>query len=245
MDYYKNINKIPKIGETYLFLQSLIFVIFILAFENNTSMIFIVFYSLLNLICLNKIKYKAIFIFMLLLFPAILSLFVTGLFHFDSSSIDQTQVYSTIFGVNIYEDSIKEALFLAIRSSSISIISFAYVIAIDFEKMVNELMQNFRFPVIFGYALLSTVNAFVFMKKEFIKIKTAYEMRFLKSYYSPKILLPLLVSASRYAYQAGLSLESRGLNKNKTFYKDYHLSIVNYILLLFHSVVLYFLLSFL
>jgi energy-coupling factor transporter transmembrane protein EcfT len=42
-------------------------------------------------------------------------------------------------------------------------------------------------------------------------------MRFLKRIFPLKLLLPILVSASRFAFSVGLSMESRGLNKHKTF----------------------------
>ncbi len=225
-------------------MQSAFFIGLILIFESNPAMAIVTLYALLNLLLLKRFRARLVFFFILLLLPALISLFLTGLWHLDPSLVvDKSLVYTKIWGITIYKQALKEALFLVMRSGSISVISFAYVISINFEKLVGELMQNFKFPVILGYALLATVNAFDFMKREFLKIRIAYEMRFLKSYYSPKILIPLLVAATRYSQQASLMLESRGLNKRKNFYRKYKIASKDYLLLVIQTSLVVFLIK--
>lgn len=155
---------------------------------------------LFGFICItNQVKIKSIIVFLLCLTPALLSYYFTGY----------------IFGINQ-----NEILLLIVRLTSLSFISFIYVLHMPHEETLNELMQRKLLPITIGFAILATLNAFIYLKNEYNKIQIAYKMRFGKNHISPKLILPLLVSASRYAHHLSLSMHSRGLNKNRTFFQN-------------------------
>ncbi len=103
------------------------------------------------------------------------------------------------------------------RMFAISVSSILFFSVINFETLILYCMQKLKLPVILGYPLISAVNTFKNFKEEFMRINNAYLMRYGKRFVSFKIIYPLLISATRYAFHNGLSMECRGLNKNKTY----------------------------
>ena len=106
---------------------------------------------------------------------------------------------------------------LVLRMLAISISSILLFAAINFEELILYFMQRCRLPVILGYPLISAINTFKNFKDEYIRVNNAYLMRYAKRFTSYKIIYPLLISATRYAFSNGLSMQCRGLNKDKTF----------------------------
>lgn len=144
-----------------------------------------------------KIKLKPIIIFTIFLTPALLSYYLS----------------SYIFNVVQYEINL-----LIIRLASLSLISFIYVIHMPHDRLINEIMQRKILPIAICFAILATFNAFIYLKDEYNKIQLAYKMRFGKRNISPRMILPLLVSAARYAHHLSISMYSRGLNDKRSFY---------------------------
>ncbi|AUR51714.1 energy-coupling factor transporter transmembrane component T [Aquella oligotrophica] len=156
-----------------------------------------------NLLLLTReIHWKKLLLFCLCLSPAIGASYLTG--HLFTANNDA-------------EISHMNALNLCIRLFTITMISFAFMIHMPKEKIMLELMQRKILPVAIGFGLLSTLNAFSHFADEFRRIQIAYQMRYQRSFYSPKIILPLLVASARYAQNVSISMFNRGLNKKRTY----------------------------
>jgi energy-coupling factor transport system permease protein len=129
-------------------------------------------------------------------------------------------------------------VFLTVRTFVLSFISVSYLLGIDYDDFVYSLMQNLKLPVSIGFALLATFNAFSFMRQEFQRIRLAYKMRFQKKKLSLLLIFPVLVSAGRYAYYAGLSMESRGLQAERTYLRKHKFTFWDTVLILSNLVLL-------
>ena len=176
-----------------------IFFLFVIILANSMYMnIVVIVLTICNLIILGKINYKVLLMILIFLIPISLSFYVAGVFFVKANSLKITEI-------------------LIIRTLALSISGVLLMVAIDFEELILYFMQKFKLPPILGYPLLSAVNAFKNLKEEYLRINNAYLMRYGRRAVTIKIIFPLLLSATRYAFHNGLSMECRGLNKNKTF----------------------------
>lgn len=152
----------------------------------------------------RKINWKALIIFIITLLPTLLAFYISSrLFANDISNVTSTHMNSSILSVRLF---------------SLAIVSFMYILHLPKEQFVLNLIQRKILSVNIGFALLAVFNAFAELRKEFNKIRLAYKMRFAKNSYSPKILLPLMVSAARYAHTLSISMYTRGINQNRSYY---------------------------
>ncbi len=209
-----------KLNEISILSVSFLFLIPILLTENEILVIFLTIMAISNLIIIKRFKYKIITYFVLMMLIPLLSVFFTTLFYTKDITNSEAINFFNFIKTNKY--SLHLAIFLVIRTLSLSLISFSYMICLEYDKLIVSLIQNFKLPVTVGYSLLVTFNAFFHLKEEYFRIKNAYLMRFSKRKITFLLLFPIIVSAARYAYYAGLSLESRGLNGNKTFLEKFY-----------------------
>lgn len=175
--------------------------------------------SIINLRAVRKINTKYLGYLILIMLLPLLSLFITVLLY--SKPVENDFIINTIIGFSIKNSAYNNAIYLTTRALSISMISFIYLLSIHYDALVFSFMQVTKLPVAIGYSLMATFNAFFYMKDEFFRIQSAWRMRFGKKKFPLTLIFPILVSASRYAYHAGLSLECRGLNNEKT-YVEHH-----------------------
>jgi len=175
---------------------------------------------IINLLVLTRfnLNWKKLGYFSLTLIPALAATYLTGYFFtIRNNSAEVT------------------TLNLCIRLYGIAMISFMYVNHMPREKIMLELMQRKLLSVNIGFGLLATLNAFSYFAQEFKRIQLAYQMRFQKKCYSPKIIFPLLVAAARYSHNLSISMFNRGLNPHRNYinnivpvaYPDYILWIAN------------------
>ena len=205
----------PKINDMTLLFLAFIYIVPVLISENILLNFSVLLLAFLNIIIFRKINFRHLgFLFLFLIIPSF-SLFITVLIY--AKGAENSAIVGTILGFKIRSLALTNALFLASRAFCLSMISFVFLLSIRYDALVFALMQNLKFPISVGYSLLATFNAFAHLKDEFFRIQLAYKMRFLKRIFPLKLLLPILVSASRFAFSVGLSMESRGLNKQKTF----------------------------
>ncbi|MBN2461445.1 MAG: hypothetical protein JXB60_07540 [Candidatus Cloacimonetes bacterium] len=181
--------------------------------------LFLLVIALLNLILLRHINFRLFIYFLLLLIIPVISVFITALIY--SRGAENTPIIAYFAGLPIRELAWQNAVFLSSRTFALTTISFVFLLGIKYDRLVLSLMQNLKLPVSVGYALLTTFNAFVYLSSDYGRIREAYRMRFLHKRSFLRTLFPMLVSAGRYAYFAGLSLECRGLNSRKTFRESY------------------------
>lgn len=186
------------IHDLYLIILALAYLTIIILNQNVAFYWIILGCAFLNVSMFRQIKFKLLFMLTLWLIPLSIAIVVTS-YLFVKTSFDTL------------------AIRLFSRNVSITLTTVMISSAIDFEQLLLYLMQRKVLPVKLGYPLLAMMNSLSFLLDEFKRIKDTYLMRFGRKKYSIRILYPVLVSAARYAFDAGISLESRGLNQNKTY----------------------------
>lgn len=177
-------------------------IIAIFSSKNNLAYLIIDTLMLVNLLIFQaKIKWKSLAIFALTLIPALLSFYIS----------------TRLFMNNLNESGVN-GLTLTTRLFSLAIVSYLYATHLPQESLINNLMQRKILSINIGFAFLAVFNAFEQFGKEFHKIQLAYRMRFGKLCLSPKIIFPLFVYAARYAHCLTISMYTRGINNNRSFY---------------------------
>ncbi|MDP8220419.1 MAG: energy-coupling factor transporter transmembrane component T [Candidatus Stygibacter frigidus] len=170
--------------------------------------------SLFQLMILGRLRWKLILLFSIFLLIPGISLMITSYLHLKGSF----NSYSIILlGREFDHYRLTQSLYLAVRAAALSLISFSFLTAIHYEKLIYSLIQNLRFPVIWGYALLVAFNSVGNIQAEFKRIQQAAMMRFSRKPLFYFYIIPLLVSATRYSQQAAMSIQSRGLSQDKSF----------------------------
>ncbi len=217
-----------KPNEITLFLLSLIFIFPILVFDSLRLDIALFFWAIINLAAFKRLKLKPVFYFIVTISLPLVSVFFTTILYAKVGGDDRAILFLKI---KTTKSALNLALFLTIRTFALSFISFAFLIALKYDRFINSLMQIFKLPVSIGYSLLATFNAFYHLKNEFVRIRDVYRMRFGKRKNPLLLFFPIMVSAARYAYYAGLSLQSRGLNPQKTFYKKESMKKIDFVIL--------------
>jgi energy-coupling factor transporter transmembrane protein EcfT len=180
----------------------------------------------LNLMFLTKkIKYKIITLFILVLTPALVGIFLS----------------SYLFAINtIFIAKIDTALLLTMRYFCLTVISFTFAIHTQFTLVFNYLIEKKILSVKIGYAIFAALSSFYFLGEEFNKIQTAYKMRYNKTSYSPIILIALLTTAARYAHNLSISMYVRGINNHKTFvYSSKNLNFIDCILCIVNLAIIF------
>lgn len=169
--------------------------------SNDTySYLLIDLVMLINLILFHRnLQWKMLAIFVASLLPAIGSFYIS----------------SKMFGTNLDTD---KSISLSVRLFSLAILSYAYILHTPKEELIINLTQRKILNVTIGFSLLAVFNAFEQLRKEFRKIQLSYQMRFGKRYLSPTILFPLLVAAARYAHCLTISMYTRGINNERSYY---------------------------
>lgn len=107
----------------------------------------------------------------------------------------------------------------------ISLLSMSASIAIDFTKVILYLMVHKGLRLFWGYPMLLAINSIAQFKEEFERIKINARFRDLPFKDQFFVFFPLLIFAIRHSQRGALSLVTRGLNHQKSFYFSYALSI--------------------
>ncbi len=181
----------------------------------------------------RKLQFKRLALFSLLLLPALAAMFAGSYFFGQIPEHAQSLAQSGVTKNQL-------ALLLCLRLYTLAIISFAFTLHMPRLRLIYNLLQQRLLPLNIGFALIAVNNALSYLKQEFFRIQIAYQMRFQKRSYSPRIILPLLIAAARYAQQLALSMQIRGLNKERSYYqrrdkitaKDLTLLVVNLLIML-------------
>lgn len=121
-------------------------------------------------------------------------------------------------GLTVSEALLKKQTHIFLKLATLSIISLSSIMAINFEKIMIYFMSNKIINVNLGYPLLLAFNSISLIKSEFEKIRINARFRRLSIAKQINIFFPLLVYSIRHADRGALSLITRGLNENKTFY---------------------------
>ncbi len=176
------------------------------------GIIFVIMLVNFSVLC-KKPQLKILFLFNLSLIPALLALFVSSYLFASNSEFAN-------YSLSNHEHSrLWLSATLSLRLYLLSLISVSFMLHLPQEQLILDLIQRKIVRVKIGYSFLAVFNAFAFMKQEFMRIQIAYKMRFRKKWLSPKILMPLLVAAARYAHHLSISMYTRGINQDRSYHQ--------------------------
>jgi len=115
---------------------------------------------------------------------------------------------------NIPSRNLERALLLAVRTWSLSLISFSTLMILKPEELVDALMQQARLPIRWGYALWTTLNVIplLFETEKTIRIVQWYRARKKGRAFLPASI-SMLASLIRLAERASIILTERGLER--------------------------------
>lgn len=127
----------------------------------------------------------------------------------------------TLGPISFYKAALKSGLFNFFRLFLLSLISMCSTYVIIYTKVIMYLIIHKGLKVMLGYPLLIALNSILLFKEEFDRIRLSAKFRGLGWWDRLFILFPLLVFAIRHSQRGSLSLVTRGLNPNKSFYFGY------------------------
>ncbi len=150
------------------------------------------------------------------------SLFVISILY-PSAALKIGFVYQ--FGAfKIYQASLDRAIRTMIRLFLVSFLSMSSVGAINYTKVVLHLIVDKGLKLFWGYPMLLAMNSIVLFKKEFERIRINARLRDLPLKDRINMFFPLLIFAIRHSQRGALSLVTRGLNDQKSFYFTYEVT---------------------
>lgn len=123
----------------------------------------------------------------------------------------------------IYKEALYNGLKIFSRLFLLSLVSMSSTFAIIYTKMILYLIIHKGLKVFMGYPLLIALNSILLFKEEFDRIRLSARFRGLGLWDRIFVIFPLLVFAIRHSQRGSLSLVTRGLNPNKSFYFGYDL----------------------
>lgn len=129
----------------------------------------------------------------------------------------------TLWNFTFYKAALMNGLVNFTRLFFMSLVSMCSTYAITYTKVILYLIIHKGLKVIMGYPLLIALNSILLFKEEFDRIRLSARFRGLGWWDRLFVLFPLLVFAIRHSQRGSLSLVTRGLNPNKSFYFGYEL----------------------
>ncbi|QDK40503.1 hypothetical protein DOM21_03330 [Bacteriovorax stolpii] len=130
----------------------------------------------------------------------------------------------SIFSWSVYKAALINGLQNFARLFMLTLVSMSSTYTIIYTKVILYLIIHKGLKVIMGYPLLIALNSILLFKEEFDRIRLSARFRGLGWWDRLFVLFPLLVFAIRHSQRGSLSLVTRGLNPNKSFYFGYDLS---------------------
>lgn len=120
-----------------------------------------------------------------------------------------------------------KATLTMIRLFLVSLLSMSSGVVINYTKVVLHLIVDKGLKPYWGYPMLLAMNSVALFKKEFERIKINARFRGLPWKDQLSLVFPLLVFAIRHSQRGALSLVTRGLNNQKSFYFTYEVNSVD------------------
>jgi hypothetical protein len=136
----------------------------------------------------------------------------------------QTGASFDIYGFSLSKMILAGALKTMIRLFLISFFSMTSATTIDYTKVILYLISEKGLSVFWGYPMLLALNSISLFKKEFERIRINARLRNLPFKDKFVVFFPMLVFAIRHSQRGAISLVTRGLNEQKSFYYHYGLT---------------------
>ena len=128
------------------------------------------------------------------------------------------------FKLVFYRASLERATASMVKLFLISFLSMTSGAVIDYTKVVLYLIVHKGLKLFWGYPFLLAMNSITLFKVEFERIRINAKFRNLPWLDQFSIFFPLLVFAIRHSQRGALSLVTRGLTDQKSFYFSYEVS---------------------
>lgn len=213
--------KLEYIHSWYLFIMTFLGLIFLLASSvlplNILMAVFLVFLYVKNGLKFSTLIKLAAFAFSFSFLFLLLNLLYPGEKFKSGEEV-------VILNFTVY----KAVLYNGLRTFSklflLSLVSMSSTLGITYTKVILHLIIHKGLKVLMGYPLLIALNSILLFKEEFERIRLAGKFRGLGWKDRIFMLFPLLVFAIRHSQRGSLSLVTRGLNPNKSFYFGYELA---------------------
>lgn len=162
--------------------------------------------SVLTKLAVFAFIFSSVFLFLNLLYP---------------STKLQVGEQISLGNFTFYKAALMNGLINFSRLFMLSLVSMCSTYAIIYTKVILYLIIHKGLKVIMGYPLLIALNSILLFKEEFDRIRLSARFRGLGWWDRLFVLFPLLVFAIRHSQRGSLSLVTRGLNPNKSFYFGY------------------------
>ena len=130
----------------------------------------------------------------------------------------------SFYSLSFYKVALINGLINFTRLFLLSLVSMSSTYAITYTKVILYLIIHKGLKVFMGYPLLIALNSILLFKEEFDRIRLSARFRGLGWWDRIFVLFPLLVFAIRHSQRGSLSLVTRGLNPNKSFYFGYEVT---------------------
>lgn len=139
-------------------------------------------------------------------------------------------IYAALFSLSFFllsrihpgkEASMEKSIQTMIRLLTVTLVSMSSGSVINYTNVVLHLIVHKGLKIFWGYPLLLALNSIALFKEEYDRIKINAKLRELPFLDQLVLFFPLLVFAIRHSQRGALSLVTRGLNKEKSFYFRY------------------------
>ncbi|MBY0414699.1 MAG: energy-coupling factor transporter transmembrane protein EcfT [Bdellovibrionales bacterium] len=205
----------------YLFIMTFFGLLFLLA-SSVLVLNFIMTFFLMFLYIKNGLKVKTLLrIGFFAAFFSSIFLLLNLLYPSEKLRVGE-MLYISSFG--FYKTALLNGLKTFFRLFLLMVVSMCSTFAITYTKVILYLIIHKGLKVFMGYPLLIAMNSILLFKEEFDRIRLSAKFRGLGWWDRLFVLFPLLVFAIRHSQRGSLSLVTRGLNPNKSFYFGYEIS---------------------
>lgn len=142
-------------------------------------------------------------------------------------------LYALFFGMSYFllsrlhpgkDATMEKSIHTMIRLFTVTLVSMSSGSVINYTNVVLHLIVHKGLKLFWGYPLLLALNSIALFKEEYDRIKINAKLRDLPMLDKIMVFFPLLVFAIRHSQRGALSLVTRGLTKEKSFYFSYDVS---------------------
>lgn len=196
----------------------------LISFQNNTALTSIII-LLFTLVTLPYLSAKKALVLFLLLTLSASGVFVTGLFFYQEQQPGEVTKAAVQYGLD-----------MALRIYCLGILGTAFTATTEMIDLMYSLQQQLKVPPLFAYGLLAAFQIGPIIPSEMKHIKNSMRSRGIRiGLLHIPIMVPLLVKSIRWSELLADAMTSRGFDghQTRTYVRQFHLSIIDYMLMSF------------
>lgn len=179
----------------------------LLSFQYSTMLNLSVFViSVLFLLFFSKAGIRNIIGLLLPAFAAAFGLFMMGLYYAKDNAVGMTFTMDPTMMQNV-----SIGLQLSTRLLSFAGLGLMFALTTDGEFFMRSLMRQCHLSPKFAYGMLAAFNLMPVIKREYVNVKKAYELRGIgSSNFSVRPVFTMLVNTVRWSESIAMAMESKG-----------------------------------